>query len=806
MDDKQLLALIKGLSLRQKARLCSGADGWHTEAIPEKGIPSLFMADGPHGLRVEDPKNAKQNGGASRPATCFPSEVALACSFSPTLTQQVGEAIAEECLAEGVGMILGPGVNIKRSPLGGRNFEYYSEDPLLAGEMAAGFINGAQEKGVGASLKHYAVNNQETYRMSINAAIDERALWDVYLKPFGIAVRKAQPATVMASYNRVNGQYATQHRRLLTQILRLAYGFNGAVVSDWGAVYDRPAGIEAGMDLEMPASGHVNDYAIEQAVKNGALSADALDTAVWNILRLVFRYAKTETAPCDYEAHHRLAVDAAAKSAVLLKNDGMLPLGRTAKIALIGEMAQKPRYQGGGSSVINPKNLVGLRQAMEQAGLPFRYAPGYAGGVTSSALLAEAEAAAKEAEAVVLVIGLPDSFECEGMDRRHLSLPEGHLRLLEAVAKQNENLCVVLCCGAPVATPWLKRCNALLLPHLAGEGVGEAVVKLLYGDENPAGKLAESWPLRLEDTPCAHHFPQGPNEVRYNESIYVGYRYYDTVSAEVRFPFGHGLSYSSFSYSGLRLSHEELGQSDTLRLHFTLTNTGERRGEEIAQAYLRHINPAAFQPAHELKAFGRFALEPGESREVSLEIKHKALGYWDTASKTHFVAEGEYEVQVGPSSRELPLAAVFRAKGGRPNPPPAQLASAPYGQIKDNRFPGEEFAKIYGRPFLSNEKPRQGGYTDITPLGLMDESRVGRAVARLAVLVSRKTTVFSSDPEVNRKAADAMAKELPFKNLVLHTGGLLSPAAAQKLLDVCNKTGSLCGFVAALCRKKHYRN
>lgn len=808
INDTQLLELIQSLSLQEKTALCSGATAWATKANPEKGIPQLLMSDGPHGVRFEDYKNRKAHQSTNRPATCFPPECTLAASWSPDLTRQAGSAIADECLHYGVGVLLGPGVNIKRSPLGGRNFEYYSEDPLLSGELAAGFIQGLQDKGVGASLKHFAVNSQEKYRMMINAVVDDRALYDIYLKPFEIAIKKAKPATVMASYNRLNGTYATENRQLLTNILRLKFGFTGAVMSDWGAVDSRPKALEAGLDLEMPTSYGLNDYEIELAVQSGMISEDALDTACWNLLRLIFTYAKDTTVrpPCHFEANHKTAVQALEKSAVLLKNDGMLPLQKQDSIAVIGEMAWAPRYQGSGSSIINPRNLVSFTQALNMAGHPHSYAPGYRGSHTSPQLLQAAVKAAKEAEKVLLFLGLPDTYECEGFDRTHLALPEDHVLLLETVRAANPNVCVVLSCGAPVITPWLEQVRALLCLYLGGEGIGEATLNLLYGDANPSGKLPESWPLALADTSAYNSFPMGPNEVTYNESIFVGYRYYNTAGIPVQFPFGYGLSYTSYEYSELELQQPLVKKDTPLQASFTLRNTGTRAGEEIVQLYVAHPSSAAFQPAHELKAFGRFALNPGESRAITLDVPYQDLGFYDTNTRSHVVEAGSYTLQIGPNSHTLPLSASFTVEGITLHPAPEFAKTSPYGNVTDNSFPPEDFATLHKHRLQGNRRPVKGEYHRTTPLGMMTDTRAGRAVLRLATFIARKSIQFSTNREANDRAARATTAELPFKNIVLNSRGFVSPAAADALLELVNGRGSWRRFIKGLfTRPPHKR-
>ncbi len=788
MNDKELWALIGSLSLAEKASLCSGADYWTTKAIPEKGIPSLRMADGPHGLRYEEPEHQAENGGASRRATCFPPACALACSFSPGLAREVGNAIAEEALENGVGLVLGPGVNIKRSPLCGRNFEYFSEDPLLAGEMAAGMVNGLQEKGVGASVKHYAANNQETLRMTINAAVDPRALHDIYLRAFEIAVKKAQPATVMASYNRVNGQYACENRALLCDTLRLRFGFTGAVLSDWGAVYRRPEAVAAGLDLEMPSSGGVNDAAIEQAVNEGRLSMADLDTACHNLLRLVFQYEKSGPSPVlgRHAAHHALAAEALCQSAVLLKNEGQLPLAANQTLAVIGEMAAQPRFQGGGSSHINAQHLVSFTAALDRAGLDYVYTPGHRGMETNDALLLNAVAAAQKAENVVLFLGLPDLLECEGYDREHLRLPDCQLRLLDAVCAASPRVCVVLSCGAPVEAPWLHRVQSLLCLYLGGEALGEATLALLLGQRNPGGKLAESWPLALADSPCYHHFPMGPDEVRYNESIYVGYRYYSTAQKPVLFPFGHGLSYTQFAYENLTLSCQKLRAGGGVKLACRVKNTGGVAGEEIVQVYAARPGSAVFRPAQELVGFLRLRLQPGEEQTAEIQLPYEQFAHYDSASGCRVVEGGFCTLLVGASSADIRLRGGLELEGVALHPREAEAATGPYGRIRDNLFPTADFAALYGRPLSENRPPRPGQYTETTPLAQMEGSFWGRRVLNVATAGAGKFTHFSKDPEVNKRAVRQMVRDTPLKNLPLQTQGMVDDCTVQAVLGLFN--------------------
>lgn len=549
--------LVSQMTLEEKAGLCSGFDFWHTKPVDRLAIPNIMVSDGPHGLRKQEETSDHLGVNESIKAVCFPTGSAIASSFDRELIHTIGEALGEECQAEDVSVILGPAVNIKRSPLCGRNFEYFSEDPCLASEMAASHIKGVQSKNVGTSLKHYLANNQEYRRMTASSEIDERTLREIYLAAFEGAVVNAKPWTVMCSYNRINGEYASESKRFLTDILRDEWGFDGIVVSDWGAVNDRVKGLIAGLDLEMPSSEGINDEKLIRAVKEGELDEAVLDRTAARILELVYRYKKNklENAVFDREKHHALARKAAEESAVLLKNEGVLPFKKGTRLAFIGDFARKPRYQGGGSSHINSFKTVGALEAV-QGITEVLYAKGYdtKEDIIKEELIREACEAARQSEAAVIFAGLPDSFESEGFDRKHMSLPEYQNSLIEAVCAVQPNTVVVLHNGSPVEMPWADKVKGILEVYLGGQAVGEATVNLLFGFANPCGKLAETFPVNLEDNPSFLYYRGEKDTVEYREGIFVGYRYYDKKKAEVLFPFGHGLSYTTFAYSGLKLS------------------------------------------------------------------------------------------------------------------------------------------------------------------------------------------------------------------------------------------------------------
>ena len=657
MDIKKL---ISQMTLEEKAGLCSGLDFWHTKPVERLGVPATMVSDGPHGLRKQDDKADHLGVNESIKAVCFPAACATAASFDVDMIRGMGEAIGDSCQHEKLSVVLGPAVNIKRSPLCGRNFEYFSEDPFLAGKMSASYINGVQSRNVGTSIKHFAANSQEHRRMSSSSDADERTLREIYFPAFEISVKESQPWTVMCSYNRINGTYASENKWLLSDVLRDEWGFEGYVMSDWGATADRVKGIVAGMDLEMPSSGGVNDRKIVEAVKAGKLDEADLDKCVERILNIVFRYAENAKpdTPWDMEAQHALSADIAAQCMVLLKNEGgILPLKREDDIAFIGEFAAKPRYQGGGSSHINAFKTTSAVEAAE--GLNVTYVQGYsaADDSASDAQIAEAVSAARVARVAVVFAGLPDAYESEGYDRKHMRLPDCQNRLIEAVADVNPNTVVVLHNGSPVEMPWIDRVQAVLEAYLGGQAVGLATVRVLFGDVNPSGHLAETFPKKLSDNPSFLYYGGEGNRTEYREGVFVGYRYYDKKDMDVLFPFGHGLSYTCFEYSNLRLSADAIKDTDTLTATVTVKNTGDRTGKAVPQLYVAAPECDLIRPVRELKGFAKVELEPGESKDVSFTLDKRSFAYWNEALHDWHVLTGEYAIQVGASSRDLPLCA-----------------------------------------------------------------------------------------------------------------------------------------------------
>ncbi|RRJ67857.1 glycosyl hydrolase [Paenibacillus oralis] len=662
--EQSIERILTQLTLEEKASLCSGQDFWRLKEIDRLGIPSIRMADGPHGLRKEADNADYLAAGQSLPATCFPSAAGLACTWNRTLIRQMGEALGKECQAEGVSVLLGPGANIKRSPLCGRNFEYFSEDPYLSSEMAASHIEGVQSQGVGTSLKHFALNNQEYRKMTVDAVADDRTLREIYLASFEGAVKKARPWTVMTAYNRVNGEYCAENKRLLTDILRKEWGYEGAVISDWGAVNERVAGLLAGLDLEMPYNLGEGDVKIVQAVQSGELPEEQLDRAVKVLLELAFKghAAKRKQASFDAAGHHDLARKVAAESMVLLRNEqGTLPLSKEASIAVIGGFAQRPRFQGGGSSHIVPTRLDiaydEIRRKVKDMAQVV-YAQGYHpdDDEVDAALLAEAAEAAAKAEVAVIFAGLPDRYETEGYDRSHLRLPDNHIRLIEEVAKVQSNLVVVLSNGSPVEMPWIGQTRAVLEAYLGGQAAGGAVADLLFGDVNPSGKLAETFPAALEHNPSYLFFPGEKDRAEYKEGVFVGYRYYDAKALEPLFPFGHGLSYTRFEYSGLTLSSSRIRGNETLTVSVRIKNAGEVPGKEIVQLYVSDRETSVARPPKELKGFEKVELQPGEEKTVIFELNKRAFAYYDVELGDWHVESGFFDIMIGRSSRDIAAA------------------------------------------------------------------------------------------------------------------------------------------------------
>ena len=645
MEQKKILELVSQMTLEEKAGLTSGQNAWFTKALERLGIPSIHVSDGPHGLRTIDETDQNLMSGSSIKAVCFPAECAMAASFDRELLYRVGVELAKEAQAAGVDVLLGPGVNMKRGPLCGRNFEYFSEDPYLAGEMGAAYVKGVQSQGVGTSLKHFFANNQEYRRMDGSSELDERTMREIYLPAFEKVVKEAQPWTVMASYNKVNGVHSTQNQALQT-ILRDDWGFSGLVVSDWGATHDRAAAIEAGCDLTMP--GEDTDDEIVLAVRNGRLDESYLDACCVRLLDLIFKAVENrKSGKLDLEAGHAASLQAARESMVLLKNDGILPLRKSQKVAFIGLFAKQPRYQGGGSSNINAFRVVGALEAAKDMGLDVTYAEGYKqDGTTDDTLIADAVENAKHAEVAIIFAGLHDDMESEGADRLHMRMSDGHNALISAICRANPNTVVVLHNGSPVEMPWVSEPRAILEAYLGGQAAGQAEIDILFGNENPSGHLAETFPKKLSDTPCYLSFRGEGSRVKYQEGIFVGYRYYVIKEMDVLFPFGHGLSYTSFAYSGLKLNKTVMRPGETVTASVTVTNTGNRTGKALVQLYVAPHHVEIIRPIRELKGFEKVELVPGEEKIVSIELDECAFAHWNETAHEWKIERGRYDIQI----------------------------------------------------------------------------------------------------------------------------------------------------------------
>lgn len=651
--------LLKEMTLEEKASLCSGEDFWHTKAVERLGIPQVMVCDGPNGLRKQEQGGDHMGINDSIKAVCFPTSSAVAASFDKDMAYHLGEVLGNECQAENIAMLLGPGMNIKRSPLCGRNFEYYSEDPYVSSQMGKAYIKGIQSKKVGACVKHFAANNQETQRMNGDSVVDERTWHEIYLESFRDAIQGAQPVGVMCAYNKTNGTYAAENGLLLTDILRKAWGYEGFVVTDWGAVKNRVKGVEAGLDLEMPGGdgAKANDAKIVEAVKNGALSMEKLDAVARNVLTFVKNTIENrdETAVFDREADYKEAVEMAKECAVLLKNeDQILPVSKCAKIAFVGGFVEKTRNQGSGSSHINSTHVPSIAD-VAVGNENIRYAKGFDldSDETDEQLTKEALALAEESDVTIIFAGLPNRFESEGADRKHMDLPMNQNTLISKISRVTKNTVVVLFNGSPVAMPWKDEVAGILEMYLGGDGVSEAAMALIFGDANPCGKLAETFPIKLSDNPSYLNFPGENGVVEYHEGVFVGYRYYDKKEMEVLFPFGYGLSYTTFSYSDLKISAEKITDQQSIDVSVTVTNTGNVAGKEVVQLYVGKPDSKIRRPVRELKGFEKVALAAGESRQVMFTVPASALAYYEVKLHDFYVEGGSYEISVGASSRDI---------------------------------------------------------------------------------------------------------------------------------------------------------
>lgn len=757
MELNKIKELVAQMTLEEKASLCSGLDFWHTKGIERLGIPSVMVSDGPHGLRKQEEEADHLGLNGSIKAVCFPAGCAMAASFSRKAAAKLGEILGRECQAENISTILGPAMNIKRSPLCGRNFEYYSEDPLLATEIGTAYVNAVQSENVGTSPKHFMANNQEYHRMTSSSDMDERTAREIYLAAFEGMVKNARPWTIMNSYNKLNGTYLCENKEVLTDVLRKDWGFDGYVMTDWGAMNRRVEALKAGCNLEMPGGSCVTDAQIVQAVKDGELEEEILNRSCEELLNIVFRYTENRKAETvfDREKDHEAARELEEECIVLLKNeDGILPLSKETKTALIGKYAEAPRYQGGGSSHINSWKVDSTLDAVKEWANVV-YAKGYEDkeDVTDEKLLLEAVEAAKNADAAVIFAGLPDSFESEGYDRTHLHMPDCQNRLIEEVANVQPNTIVVLHNGAPVEMPWISKVKGVIEAYLGGQAVGSAAANVLYGKVNPSGRLPETFPLRLQDTPCYLNYGGEHDKVVYSEGVFVGYRYYESKEMPVLFPFGYGLSYTTFEYSNLKVEKESMKESETVKVTVDVKNSGSRAGKEVVQLYVGKKDGSVVRPVRELRAFDKIELKPGETKTVEFVLGSRAFAYWEMEISDWFVESGAYEIQIGKSASEIILSHEIRVEGEK---------CIPKVYTVNSTF-GEVMADPKGRAVFAS---------------MGEEMNVGASMASMA-------DSQGGEGVISQEMIKAMMEGMPLRSIMMFVPGI-QPEMIEKLVDALN--------------------
>lgn len=773
MTIKEILA---SLTLEEKAALLQGWTTWTTRDVPHADIPEIFLSDGPHGLRKQEGKGDQMGINASVPATCFPTAATMANSWDPALGEEMGRALGEEAAAHDVNVLLGPGLNMKRSPLCGRNFEYFSEDPYLAGKMAAAYVRGIQANGVAACPKHFAVNSQELRRMSMDSVLDERTLREIYLTGFEIAVKESHPKTIMSSYNMVGGTYANENAHLLKEILRSEWGFDGFVITDWGADNDHIEGVKNGSNLVMPAPGPDCAIQIVNAVKEGRLSEKDIDARLTEFLPVVFCVSEAvKKAPksFDRDAHHAIARKCAEQSIVLLENDGILPL-KAAQVAVIGDFARAPRYQGAGSSMVNPTKLDNLYDCLCAAGIKIT---GYAQGfdrltpVPKQNLIDEAVQIAKTAETVLLCVGLDEILESEGMDRMHMELAQSQKQLIDAVCEVNKNVILVLSGGAPFVIPESSSIRAIIHGYLSGQAGAGAMADAIVGKVNPSGKLSETWPLALEDNPSYPYFPSKERTAEYREGLYIGYRYYDTAHVSVRYPFGYGLSYTSFAYSGLKASSTEVT--------FTVTNTGDRDGAEIAQVYVSCVNGKVFRPAKELKGFAKVFLKAGESRTVTVALDDKAFRYFNVKTNRWEIETADYAISVAANVSDVKLTQTVSIHGTAAPMPYESLPS--YESCKISAVSDEEYTALLGHPIPDGSWSGELRRNDAICQLYYAKNGVARLVYRILTNIKNKAEA-KGKPDLNI----LFIYNMPFRAIAKMSGGMFSDKMVDDVVFLVN--------------------
>lgn len=776
--------LIAKMTLEEKASLMSGKDFWQTQNIDRLGIPSMFLADGPHGIRKQAEAADHLGLNASIPATCFPTAATVANSWNEQLVEDMGHYLGKEAVAQGVNVLLGPGINMKRNPLAGRNFEYFSEDPYLAGKLAAGMIRGIQSQGISACVKHFAVNNQEERRMVIDTIVDERTLREIYLTAFEIAIEEGESKAVMSSYNMLNGDFTNESWHLMRDILRKEWGYEGLVVTDWGGSNDRVAGLIAGNELEMPTTAGETNQEIIAAIKSGKLQEAVLDECVDRILELIFTTnaaLQAEQAEMDEQLHHRMAQKVAEESIVLLKNENqILPIGKEKKVAVIGDFAQAARYQGAGSSIVNPTMLEHTLPNLEQSGLTaIGFAQGFDRyGKKSRKKVEEACALAKQADVVLLYIGLDEVTEAEGLDRQNTEIPGNQIELLKALVQVNPNIVAVLSCGAVVEMPWIDQVKGLVHGYLSGQAGAKAMLQVLTGKVNPSGKLAETYPLQYEDTPSYYQFPGKEVSVEYREGPYIGYRYFDTAGVNVRFPFGYGLSYTSFEYANLQISKQ--GAS------FEITNSGSVAGMEVAQLYVGCQSKQIFRPRKELKGFTKVMLNPGETKAVTIPFDNKAFRYFNTATNQWEVEEAVYEIMIGASSADIRLQGTLFVEGtGAPNPYEGRKLDS-YVSGKVQRVSQDEFESLIERkvPNARWDRTKPLGYNDTIAQCQYAKGLTARLVFKAIVFAHWFLRKIGKRSTANLIIMSVY--HMPFRGVARMTGGIINMPMLDGVLMIVN--------------------
>lgn len=762
--------IINKMTLEEKASLCVGKDYWNSENIERLDIPSIKMSDGPHGLRVQKKNGDNLGVNKSEVAICFPSSATIANSWDKDVAYNLGKTLGEEAKSENVNIVLGPGVNIKRSPLGGRNFEYFSEDPYLTGIMATQYVKGLQSNNVGACVKHFAVNNQENRRRTVNVVVDERTLREIYLKAFEMIVKEAKPWSVMSAYNKLNGKYCTENEVLLN-ILKKEWNFEGIVITDWGAENDRVKGLVAGNELEMPGGRGNGKEEIIQAVKEGKVSEEYLDEIVDRILNIAFKCEKIEHS-YNKEKHHEIAMELAQESIVLLKNENnILPINKR-KIALIGDMAKNPRYQGAGSSTINPYKVENAYDCFIQNGIEVDYAKGYnrIESDDDKELINQAVEVAKNKDVVILFLGLTENYESEGMDRTNLEIPKNQIKLIESIYSVNKNIIVVLSNGAPITMEWKDKAKAIITGYLGGESGAKAMVNCILGKVNPSGKLAETYPIKLEDSPCFNNFPGTEVSVEYKEAIYVGYRYYDKNNIKVLYPFGYGLSYTTFEYSNLNIENNIVS--------FRIKNTGKVKGKEIAQVYVSQCNPTIFKPLKELKGFEKVELEPDEEKEVNIILDDSAFQYYNVQNKKWEIESGEYKILVGKSCESIELECKIHIDS-KDEKPEADFPKV-YGSGKVQNVTDEDFEKLLGQK-IPDRYIKLEEISEDNTLEQIKNTKVGKIIYENQI---QKMNRLLQEQNVNKATKVMMDMQKPLKKFYEKKSSKYTKEMIDELINI----------------------